>query len=62
MFTLKSPNSMAYGNICLVKFFSSIFRYLTGPLVALSVHILVEEVLTFNLSGVASKSDEENVK
>ena len=33
----------------------AMFTYLIGPLVAKSLHILVEEVLRFGLSGVESK-------
>ena len=37
----------------------AVFRYLTGPLVAISVHILVHKVIIFDLSGITSKSRQE---
>ena len=35
----------------------AIFRCLIGPLVAILLHILVEEVISFDLHGHTSKSD-----
>ena len=37
--------------------FQHIFLHLTGPLVAKLFHILVEEVISFEMSGLTSKSD-----
>ena len=33
------------------------FGYLIGPLVVISAHILVEEVISFKISGATSKMD-----
>ena len=33
------------------------FQALAGPLVAILVHILVEQVISFEMSGQTSKSD-----
>ena len=35
----------------------AVFRYLIGPLVAILLHILVEEVISFDLHSHTSKSD-----
>ena len=44
---LKLPTSAIFGT----------FLHLTGPLVAKLFHILVEEVISFEMSGLTSKSD-----
>ena len=36
--------------------FRHVFLHLTGPLVAKLFHILVEEVISFEMSGLTSKS------
>ena len=40
-----------------VSDFRHVFLHLTGPLVAKVFHILVEEVISFDLHGHTSKSD-----
>ena len=47
----KLPTLAIFGHIF------AIIRYLGGPLVAKLLHILVEQVLSFEMSGQTSKSD-----
>ena len=44
-------------NICDFRHIFAVFRCLIGPLVMILLHILVEEVISFNLHGHTSKLD-----